>query len=171
LIHGKTLQIAPMLIGGHQERGRRVGTEPLLAIHGFGAAAALVGPELGRRAQVARKLRGKLVQGLMRQGARIHGDLERHVGNTLNVAFPGAAGELLCMALDLEGIAVSTGAACSAGSLDPSPVLLALGLPHDMASEAIRISLGQDNTEAQVETLLQRMPGIVSRVRAAGSPR
>jgi cysteine desulfurase len=169
LVHRKALHIAPMLHGGHQERGRRVGTEAWLAIHGFGVAASLVAPELGGRAQHTRKLRGRIVAGLLGLGARLHGDLERHVGNTINVAFEGAPGELVCMALDLEGIAVSTGAACSAGTLEPSPVLLALGLPHERAAEAIRISLGPDNTEAEVDTLLAKLPAVIARVRAAGA--
>jgi cysteine desulfurase len=109
------------------------------------------------------------VAGLLGLGARLHGDLERHVGNTINVAFEGAPGELVCMGLDLEGIAVSTGAACSAGTLEPSPVLLALGLPRERAAEAIRISLGPDNTEAEVDTLLAKLPAVIARVRAAGA--
>jgi cysteine desulfurase len=167
LVHRKSLAVAPMLHGGHQERGRRVGTEGWLAIHGFGVAASLVPSELGARAAVTRNLRARLVHGLLGLGARLHGDLEEHVGNTLNVAFEGAPGELVCMALDLEGIAVSTGAACSAGTLEPSPILLALGLPKERAAEAIRISLGQGNTEADVDALLSRLPAIVARVRGA----
>jgi cysteine desulfurase len=170
LVHGKSLAIDPMFHGGHQERGRRVGTEAWIALHGFGVAASLVASELGPRAQWTRELRGRLVQGLVDIGARLHGDQERHVGNTVNAAFEGAPGELLCMALDLEGIAVSTGAACSAGTLEPSPVLLALGLPRERAAEAIRISLGPDNTAAEVDTLLSKLPAVIARVRAAGFP-
>jgi cysteine desulfurase len=104
---------------------------------------------------------------LVGQGARIHGDLEHHVGNTVNAAFEGADGELVCMNLDLAGIAISTGAACSSGSIEPSPVLLALGQAPATAREALRISLGPGNSEDEVHQLLTHLPEVVARIRRA----
>ena len=140
-----------------------------MALHGFGLAAELAAAELGVRGRTCRLARDRLLDGLRALGARIHGDLERHVGNTVNAAFEGCDGQLLMMALDVEGVAISTGAACSSGSLEPSPVLLALGLSPERAREAVRFSMPPAIELSQVEQVLACLPKIVSRVRGSVS--
>ena len=162
-----------VLRGGAQEKGRRAGTENVPGIAGFGAAAALCRREmLPRWAQVA-ALRDALEARLLRiLGARVHGDTSAsaRAPGTLNIAFSGVEGELLFMNLDLAGIAVSTGAACSSGSPEPSAVLLAMGLERRQALEAIRISLGPENSAAELEQAAQAIEASVALVRASGGP-
>lgn len=166
-----TLSDMPQLLrGGAQEKGRRAGTENVPGIAGFGAAAALCRRELlVRWAQVA-ALRDALEARLMRiPGARVHGDTDagcRSPG-TLNVAFDGVEGELLFMNLDLAGVSVSTGAACSSGSPEPSAVLLGMGLERRQALEAIRISLGPENSAADIDQAGQAIEASVALVRRA----
>lgn len=147
---------------GHQERGRRGGTENTLGIIGFGAAASTV--DLAMWPHVA-ALGVILEAGLVALGARIHGiDYER-VGGTSNAAFAGAGGHAIVMSLDLEGIAVATGAACSSGSVKPSEVLLGLGLTPEQAREAVRFSLGRTTTRDEIEKVLSTLPSVVERAR------
>lgn len=168
LIHRKSLQLEPLWRGGTQERGRRVGTENPLALHGFGVAAELVASELDERvervAPLARRLR-ELVGAI--DGVCLEGDPDHALGSTLMASFAGCSAELLTIHLDLEGFAVSTGAACSAGTLAPSKVLLALGHPRERAASALRFSIGHDNHPEQLERLAAILPGVVARVRAA----
>lgn len=168
LVHRRALVVSPLLAGGQHERGRRPGTEATLLVHGLGHAVALAQAEQGSRCARTLVLRRRLEEGLCALGARIHGDPERHVGNTLNVGFEGCDGELLMMSLDLAGFAVSTGAACSSGSPEPSSVLRALGHDPARAREALRLSLCAKNTEAEIEALLASVAEILPRVRAAG---
>lgn len=170
LVHARGLAVSPLVPGGRQERGRRGGTEALEIIHGFGLAAQWAAAEQADRRAHTDRLRSRLRAGLLAWGARIHGDPERHTGNTLNVAFDGCPGELVMMSLDLAGFAVSTGAACSAGAAEPSPVLRALGLPARQALGAVRISLHHTSTESEIEALLGALAEIVPRVRAAQEP-
>lgn len=166
----------PLVEAGHQERGRRPGTENTLGIVGFGAAAASLtaepapdasGPDHailpGWRRVAA--LGERLESGLRALGARIHGDDRERVGGTINAAFPGALGESIVMALDLAGIAVSTGAACTSGSIQPSAVLLGLGYSADEAREGVRFSLGRTTEEAEIDAVIQALPDIVERAR------
>ncbi len=151
----------PLIGGGHQERGRRPGTENTLGIVGFGAAAAQASPPSWPPVLV---LGDRLEAGLRALGARIHADRPR-IGGTINAAFPGARGQDVVIALDLAGIAVSTGAACTSGSVQPSPVLLALGQPPEQAREAVRFSLGRGTTAADIDEVLRVLPAIVARAR------
>jgi cysteine desulfurase len=171
LIHRPHHSLDPLWIGGSQERGRRVGTEPMPAIHGFGVAAQLVAEELEQRRAHVGSLRERLLAGLRERvpDVVVHGDREHTLGNTVLVTIPDCSGELLLMNLDLEGIAVSTGSACNSGKLGGSKVLLALGVDPSLASCALRISLGKDNQAAQIDRLLELLPDIVARVRANGS--
>lgn len=155
-------QALPLVEAGHQERGRRPGTENTLGIVGFGAAAAAV--DLACWPAIV-ALGALLERGLGALGARIHGAERERAGGTVNAAFEGALGESIVIALDLAGISASTGAACTSGSIEPSPVLLGLGLPADRAREAVRFSLGRDTTEAEVERVLAALPRIVDRAR------
>lgn len=152
--------------GGHQERERRAGTENLSGIVGFGVAARLARAELAEGAARVAALRARLEVGLLAlPGARLHGAPQRRVPGTTNVGFSGAPGQLVAAALDLEGVCVSTGAACTSGALAPSPVLLGLGLSRHEAAEAVRFGLGRDNTEGEVDRVLALLPGILARVR------
>lgn len=153
----------PLIEAGHQERGRRPGTENVLGIVGFGAAAAV--SDLADWPRVA-ALGARLEAGLRAlPGVRIHGGDDERVGGTVNAGFAGALGESIVIALDLAGIAVSTGAACTSGSVQPSPVLLALGHTPEQAREAVRFSLGRGTTEDEIDEVLRVLPGIVERVR------
>jgi len=154
-----------VLRGGHQEKGRRPGTENLSGIVGMGAACDLARSELVTRGDTVSRLARRFEAGLLALGARCHGDRERRVSGTVNVAFDGVAGDALVQALDLEGICASTGAACTSGSVAASPVLLAMGMPEQAAREAVRFSLGPGNTEDEIDRVLQLMPALVERIR------
>jgi cysteine desulfurase len=157
----------PHTLGGHQERERRPGTENVAAIVGFGVAAEIAAREAGEWTACEAELRGRLEAGARAIGARTNGDLERRVANTTNLAFEGVEGQLLVEALDLEGVACSTGAACSSGSVEPSPVLLAIGQDPRRAREAVRFSLGRETTAAEIDRVLALLPRLVERVRSA----
>jgi cysteine desulfurase len=161
----------PLLDGGHQERGRRPGTENAIGIAGFGAAAEALGPAAIEGWREVAALGERLERGLAAIGrVRIHGAGAARIGGTINAGFSGALGESIVIALDLAGVAASTGAACTSGSVQPSPVLLALGLPPREARSAVRFSLGRTTTAAEVDAVLERLPAIVARARASGSP-
>jgi cysteine desulfurase len=154
----------PVVDAGHQERGRRPGTENTLGIVGLGAAAEQAGPA-GWEAVAA--LGDRLEAGLRAiDGVRIHGDGAPRIGGTINAGFAGARGESIVIALDLAGVAVSTGAACTSGSIQPSQVLLGLGLSPERAREAVRFSLGRTTTADEIAAVLERLPAIVGRARA-----
>jgi cysteine desulfurase len=152
----------PIIGGGHQERGRRAGTENALGIVGFGAACAAV--DLAAWPNVA-ELGARLERGLLALGARIHGARTPRTGGTINAAFAGALGDAIVIALDLAGVAASTGAACTSGSIEPSPVLLALGSPPAEAREAVRFSLGPGTTGSEIDSVLTMLPEIIVRAR------
>jgi cysteine desulfurase len=161
------VDLHPLIAGGHQERERRAGTENLPGIVGCGVACQLAGAELAEAGERVTRLRDRLEGQLLEiPGARRHGQGAR-VPGTCNVGFAGAEGHLVLIGLDLEGIAVSTGAACTSGSLAPSPVLLALGLSPGQAREAVRFSLGPENTEEEIDRAAQVTASVVARVRAA----
>jgi cysteine desulfurase len=152
----------PVVEAGHQERGRRPGTENTLGIIGFGAAAAQVDPADWPRVAA---LGDRLEAGLRAIGARIHGDDRERVGGTINAAWSGARGESIVMALDIAGISVSTGAACTSGSIQPSAVLLGLGLSPDQAREGVRFSLGRTTQDIEIDEVIRALPDIVERAR------
>lgn len=165
------LAIAPLLIGGEQEKGRRAGTENVPGIVGLGRACKLARERLQTAAVRIAGLRDRLEGRLLAlPGARRHGDPEARAPGTANLAFAGVEGELLFMNLDLRGVAVSTGAACSSGSPEPSPVLLALGLGAGAALEAVRFSLGSTNTEVEVDQVAKWVEEIILQVRALSAP-
>lgn len=159
--------LEPILGGGHQERGRRAGTENLAGIVGFGAAAARA-PALLDRMPAVEALRDRLWEGLSALGAARNGD-GRMLPNTLSARFDGCEGETMLMALDLAGVAVSVGSACSAGSLEPSHVLLAMEIDEEDARRTVRFSLGAGTTTAEIERTLMLAAEIVPRVRVAAA--
>ncbi|MDR0378021.1 MAG: cysteine desulfurase [Spirochaetaceae bacterium] len=160
--------LLPLIHGGHQEDGFRAGTYNNLGILGFGKAAVLARSALDSYGAEMRRLRNRLRDGLM--GAvpniKVNGHPEDVLPNTLNVSFPGAEGESILLTLDLEGIEVSTGSACASGSLEPSHVLLAIGIGPELAHGSIRFSLGWGITEQSIDYVLKTLPPIIARLRA-----
>ena len=165
----KGTSLLPMMGGGAQEREKRPGTENVAAAVGFGVAASLAAQEIEHNAAHALRLTTRLWEGLREKVSYVslNGAERDRLANTLNVSFTGAAGEGLVMGLDLAGIAVSTGSACAAGSIEPSHVLLALGRDDAVAKSAIRFSVGKDTTEQEIDRVLEVLPRVVERVRAA----
>lgn len=169
LLHRRGLALAPVLFGGPQERGRRPGSEAVALIAGFGVAAGAGGEsEREQRQRHTRALVDRLRAGLAElPGVTIRRDRERCTGTTVNAGFAGCDGLLLLINLNLAGFAVSAGAACASGSNEPSPVLLALGLTPAAARSALRISLGKDSSDEDVDALLAALPELLARVRGA----
>jgi cysteine desulfurase len=161
----------PYLLGGPQERRRRGGTENVAGIAGLGVACELAERELPERSARYRALRDRLWEGLKAKVPRIrrNGSAGFVLPNSLNVEFEGAAGELLLQALDLEGIAVSSGAACASGTIEPSHVLLAMGRSPEAARGSLRLSVGYGVDEVQIDQVLSVLPDLVERARRAGA--
>jgi cysteine desulfurase len=159
--------VTAILTGGKHERNRRAGTENVPALVGLGVAAQLAVGKLKYEAPRLAALRDRLEQAIVSRvpGTAVNGALEPRVPNTTNISFDGVEAESLLIALDLEGIAVSTGSACSSGTLEPSHVLRAMGLPTHRTQISIRISLGAGNDDAQVDFFLEKLPGIVEKLR------
>jgi cysteine desulfurase len=164
------MRVGPLILGGDHEGGRRAGTENVPAIVGLGQACELARGRLDGDAERLRVLRDRLEAGIRARvpDAQFHGARERRLPNTASVSFPGVEGESLLMNLDLLGVAVSTGSACSAGSLRPSHVLLAMGRAPEVAHGAIRFSLGRGNTEEEIDRAIDAVAEAVARLRAAG---
>ena len=165
-------RMEPLRRGGQHERGLRPGTENVAAIVGMGKAAELAAKRLREDAGRIATLRDRLEDELLARvpGIRVNGARSPRVANTANITFPGASGESLVIALDLQGIACSTGAACSSGAIEPSHVLLAIGLSDHAARSSVRFSLSRHTTAAEIERTIQIVPQVVERLRAL-SPR
>jgi cysteine desulfurase len=168
----KGTRIVPFMTGGSQERKRRAGTENVPAIAGLGAAARLAGERLPEMQTRIARLRDRLEQEARTRidGVRINGQAAR-LPNISNLSFDGLEGEAAVIALDLEGIALSTGSACSSGSLDPSHVLIAMGLRPEIVQSSLRFSLGYHNTEEEIDRTLQKLETIVQRLRKLSKKR
>lgn len=164
--------LAPRFFGGHAERDRRPGTENVPGIVGMGKAAELARTLLAQDSLRIGGLRDRLEAELLSRvpAARVNGARSRRVPNTTNLSFPGAGGEALLISLDLEGIACSTGAACSSGSTEPSHVLLAAGLSREDARSSLRFSLGRPTTAEEIDHAISVIPSVVERIRRL-SPR
>lgn len=154
--------------GGAQERAQRAGTENLAGIVGIGKAIELATQNLEANAARMSRLRDKLIDGILAEipDVRLNGHRTERLPNNVNVSIRYIEGEAMLLRLDLAGIAGSSGSACTSGSLDPSHVLLAIGLPHEIAHGSLRLSLGTDTTEEQVDEVLRVLPGIVKDLRA-----
>ena len=159
-------RIRPILIGGHQEKGRRPGTENVPGIIGIGKAAELALEHLGEYAARVKRLRDRLEQGILGKfsNARLNGDKEKRVPNTSNIGFEFIEGEAILLYLDEQGIAASSGSACSSGSLEPSHVLRAMGVPFTSAHGSTRFSLSRYTTEEEIDYVLSVIPGVVGRL-------
>ena len=163
----KGVKIDPLIHGGAQERGHRAGTENLPGIVGLGKAIELAEEGLAENAARMTFLRNRLISGLTAAipNMRINGTMDKRLPNNVNVSFAGIEGEAVLLRLDLEGIAASSGSACTAGSLDPSHVLTAIGLTRDEAKGSLRLTLGTDTTQADVDEVVKKLPGIVASLR------
>ncbi|NMB00182.1 MAG: cysteine desulfurase NifS [Firmicutes bacterium] len=163
----KGIRLHPLIHGGAQEKRRRAGTENVAGIVGLAKALELADAERDKENERLIKLRDRLIQGLCEiPHTKVNGSLTHRLPNNVNVCFEFIEGESMLLNLDMRGIAASSGSACTSGSLDPSHVLLAMGLTHEVAHGSLRISLGRANTEADVDFVLQELPGIVERLRA-----
>ena len=163
----KGIRLTNVIEGGAQERGKRGGTENMPGIAGMAAAFAEACDHLEANAAHMTALRDKLIAGLTALPAtRLNGDPVRRLPNNVNVSFEGIEGESLLLLLDQMGVCASSGSACTSGSLDPSHVLLAIGLPHEIAHGSLRLSLCEYNTEEEVDYVLQVLPKVVERLRA-----
>src|SRR6266853_282713 len=165
-IRGGT-RLQQLLYGGHYQRGFRPGTENVAGIVGLGKAAEIARKSLAEDAQRVSSLRDKLQQGLLHRvpQSRVNGGGAQRTPNTTNLVFPGVEGEALLIALDLKGLACSTGAACSSGAVEPSHVLTAIGLPPEEARASLRFSLGRHTTPADIDFALNVVPAAVTQLR------
>jgi cysteine desulfurase len=160
-------RLVSTMTGGKHERNRRGGTENVPGIAGMGVAARLARGKLATEAGRVAGLRDRLEQGILQgiSGTALNGAPALRVPNTTNISFEGVEAESLLIALDLEGFAVSTGSACSSGTLEPSHVLRAMNLPSHRTQNSIRFSLGAGNTQEQVDSLLAKLPNVVGKLR------
>ncbi len=163
----KGIKLKPRAFGGEQERKRRPGTENLPGIVGLGLAAELAGKEMEEERVNQASLRDKLIKGLRESipHVRLNGHPHQRIPSNVNVSFAYVEGESLLLSLDACGIAASSGSACTSGTLDPSHVLLAMGLTHEMAHGSVRMTLGKDTTEEDIQYVLDNFPAIVERLR------
>ncbi len=165
----KGIRIDNLIHGGGQERARRAGTENIPAIVGLGKAMEIAGENLEEHIAKVSKLRDKLINGLLEVPfTRLNGpkDGSKRLPGNVNVCFEFIEGEGILLSLDFEGICGSSGSACTSGSLDPSHVLLAIGLPHEIAHGSLRLSLGEGTTEEDVDYVLEKVPPIIARLRS-----
>jgi cysteine desulfurase len=161
------VRLLPLMTGGKQERSRRAGTENVAGIVGMGVAAQEARAKMASEAARLSALRDRLEQGVLGgvSGTMVNGAPSPRVPNTTNISFDRVEAESLLIALDLAGIAVSTGSACSSGTLEPSHVLKAMGFPPHRTQNSIRFSLGSGNTEADIDRVVAAVPGIVEKLR------
>lgn len=159
----KGVKIGPFIHGGAQERNRRAGTENVPGIVGMGLALELAVNELDEEMARLKKLREKLIHGILDNipYARLNGHPEDRLPGNVNISFEYIEGESILLLLDMKGICASSGSACTSGSLDPSHVLLAIGLPHEKAHGSIRLTMGHFTTEEQVDYVIEAFPPII----------
>jgi cysteine desulfurase len=160
-------KITPHIMGGHQERGRRAGTENVPYIVGLGRACELARQRMEQDAGQERRLRDRLEEGILAacRGAHVNGDTALRLPNTANISFEYVEGEAILLMLDDVGICASTGSACASGSLEPSHVLRAMDVPRSMLHGSIRFSLSRYNTDEDIDYVLEQMPRIIDRLR------
>jgi len=163
----KGIKLPAFITGGAQEKGRRAGTENVPGIVGMAAALTEAIRDMGQNRVKVSVLRDKLIAGMLQLPAvRLTGDPVNRLPGSASFVVECVEGEALILMLDAAGIAASSGSACSSGALDPSHVLMAIGLSHEVAHGSVRLSLGEENTEADVEYILEKIPGIIEKLRA-----
>ena len=162
------VRVPALIVGGGQEKGLRAGTENTAGIIGMGLAAAYAKENMEANAEKTRALRDKLIEGILAKipEVRLNGHPTDRLPNNVNVSIRYIEGEGLLLLLDHMGIAASSGSACTSGSLDPSHVLLAIGLPHEIAHGSLRLTLSEENSSADVDYVLEQLPLIVEKLRA-----
>ena len=163
----KGIPLEPLLYGGHAERDRRPGTEDVTGIVGLGKAAELANSRMAAEAGRVSKMRDRLERGLLERipFASVNGSRSQRTPNTTNLTLPCVEGEAMVIALDLKGIACSTGAACSSGAVEPSHVLTAIGLAPENARATLRLSLGHRTTDEEIDYALETIPPVIERLR------
>ena len=162
----KGIPVTNLIFGGAQERNRRAGTENLPAIAGFAKAMEIASTDIEKRAEKTAKQRDSLIEGILKlPRTRLNGDPVKRLPGTVNISIEGVEGESLLLMLDLNGICASSGSACTSGSLDPSHVLLALGLKHEVAHGSLRLSIGDETTDEDIDYILEVVPKVVKRLR------
>ncbi len=163
----KGTRFSPYIIGGHQEKGRRAGTENVASIVGLGVAAEVAKGHLPFENSKVKELRDRLEEGLLKRcpDARINGDRESRLPNTMNISFEYVEGEAILLRLNEYNICASSGSACTSGSLEPSHVLRAMGVPFTAIHGSVRFSLSRYTTDEEIDFVLEKMPGIISELR------
>ena len=162
----KGLPLLTFVEGGAQERGKRAGTENIAGIASMAAALEEAVENLEENSQREAALRDRLIEGLSKiPHSKLNGDRDKRLPGNVNMCFEGIEGESLLLLLDAKGICASSGSACTSGSLDPSHVLLALGLPHEVAHGSLRLSLSEYNTEEEIEKIIEEVPKVVEYLR------
>lgn len=163
----KGTRISPLIFGGAQEKKLRAGTENIAGIVGLGKAAELAVAEMEETTKKLTALRDKLIHGILESipDSRLNGHPTDRLPGNCNISFSYIEGESLLLLLDALGIAASSGSACTSGSLDPSHVLMAIGLPHEIAHGSLRLTIDRENAEEQVDFILEKLPGLVQRLR------
>ena len=162
------VRLEPFMLGGGHERNRRAGTENVAGIAGLAKAVSIAQRDMAQNIAQLTALRDRLLEGVLDRipAAEITGHPAKRLPHHASFLFQGVEGESLLLQLDMEGIAASSGSACTSGSLEPSHVILALGYPRERALGSLRLSVGKDNTQADVDLVLQRLPDMVARLRA-----
>lgn len=164
----KGVRIEPLIHGGAQERNKRAGTENVPGIVGFGKAADIAFQQLDEHIQRLTALRDKLIQGILDriEYVRLNGHPTKRLPGNVNMSFQFVEGEALLLSLDMVGICGSSGSACTSGSLDPSHVLLSIGLPHEIAHGSLRLTIGKYTKEEDIDFVLEELPKIIERLRS-----
>jgi len=162
------VRIQPQILGGGHERNRRAGTENVAGIAGLARALAIARRDFDRNTAHLRRLRDRLIAGVLDRipGSRLTGHPTNRLPHHASFLFDGVEGESLLLQLDMQGVAASSGSACTSGSVEPSHVILALGYPRERAVGSLRLSVGRENRDDEVETVLANLPGMVARLRA-----
>jgi len=163
----KGIRIPNLIEGGAQEQGKRAGTEAVYAMVGMATALKEASDNLEANMRKMSALRDRLIDGLLKVDcSRLNGDRSSRLPGNVNISFEGVEGESLLLYLDLQGVSASSGSACTSGSLDPSHVLLAIGLPHEVAHGSLRLSLCEANTEEEIDYIIECVPPIIERLRS-----
>jgi cysteine desulfurase len=162
------VRIYPFMNGGAQERGKRASTENVAGIVGLGKAIELATTDIGNYNTKLMKLRDKAIKEILEKipYSRLNGDEKDRLPGNVNISFEFIEGESILLMLDMKGICASSGSACTSGSLDPSHVLLAIGLPHEIAHGSLRLTFGEENTDSDLDYLLETLPPIIEKLRA-----
>ncbi|MDE6594511.1 MAG: cysteine desulfurase NifS [Oscillospiraceae bacterium] len=162
----KGIPMTNLIFGGAQERGRRAGTENVPAIMGLGEAVTAACENIPEKMERVSKMRDRLIEGITKiPCSRLNGDPKQRLCGNVNISFLGVEGESLLLLLDANGICASSGSACTSGSLDPSHVLLSLGLPHEVAHGSMRLTISDETTDEDIDYILETVPKVVERIR------